>query len=315
MIDLHIHSNNSDGTDSVEEILKKAELRNLHYISITDHDNCDAYDVLKKIKVKELFSGKIITGIELKCAYKGRLIDVLGYNYNIRKMKKLLKIFYPEHSVLQEKYLKHFYHACEEMNLKLTPLKDLKWNKDKDWATILIYNEIKKYPENEAKCSKDLWESLDSFRYNYLYNKDTAFYIDKTQDYPSLEECISIIHNAKGKAFLAHLFIYNWIENKREFIEEIIQNYSLDGIECFYTKFSIQENRDIIDFCNENNLYKSGGSDYHGLNRPGIRIGIGYGNMQIPDYIIDDWNGKNKWFSRLFRKKYLMLGEGKYEFR
>ena len=50
MIDLHIHSNNSDGSDSVEEILKKAQELKLHYISITDHDNCDAYDVLKKIK-------------------------------------------------------------------------------------------------------------------------------------------------------------------------------------------------------------------------------------------------------------------------
>ena len=53
MIDLHIHSNNSDGSDKVEEILKKAEERSLHYISITDHDNCDAYDVLKKINVSK----------------------------------------------------------------------------------------------------------------------------------------------------------------------------------------------------------------------------------------------------------------------
>ena len=42
MIDLHIHSNNSDGSDSVEQILKKAEEQRLECISITDHDNCDA---------------------------------------------------------------------------------------------------------------------------------------------------------------------------------------------------------------------------------------------------------------------------------
>lgn len=308
MIDLHIHSNNSDGSDTVEEILKKAEERSLHYISITDHDNCDAYDVLKKINVSKFYSGNILNGIELKCAYKGRLIDVLGYNYNIRRMKKLLKIYYPEHAVLQEKYLKHFYIACEKMGLKLTPFEDLKWNKDKDWATILIYKEIKNHPENEEKCPKDMWESLDSFRYNYLYNKETDFYIDKTKDYPSLEECISIIHKAKGKAFIAHMYIYDWAKNKEEFINEIIDNYDIDGIECYYTKFSDDQINYVLNLCNEKNLYKSGGSDYHGTNRPGINLGVGYGNLQIPDYIVCDWN-KEKWYTRFFKRNKLALNE------
>lgn len=309
MIDLHIHSNNSDGADSVEEILKKAQQRKLHYISITDHDNCDAYDILKKVKVKDYYSGKIIKGIELKCAYKGRLIDVLGYNYNIKKMKRLLRIFYPEHSVVQEKYLKHFYEACEKMDLKLTPFEQLKWNKDKDWATIVIYKEIKKHPENEQKCPKDMWESLDGFRYNYLYNEATDFYIDKTKDYPNLEECISIIHEAKGKAFLAHVFIYDWVKDKEEFINEIIRNYRIDGIECYYTKFSNWQIQYISEVCSVNNLYMSGGSDYHGVNKPGIEMGLGYGNLQIPDYIIEDWNKQKKWFYKIFKKKTLMLAE------
>lgn len=309
MIDLHIHSNNSDGSDSVEEILQKAQQHNLHYISITDHDNCDAYDILKKTKVNKLYSGTIIKGIELKCAYKGKVIDVLGYNYNVRKMKKFLKIYYPEHGVLQEKYLKHFYLACEKMGLILTPFEDLNWDRNKDWATILIYNEIKSHPENKEKCPEKMWESLDSFRYNYLYNSETDFYVDKTTDYPSLEECISIIHKAKGKAFLAHMFIYDWAKNKVEFVNEIIENYDLDGIECYYTKFSNEQTQYISSLCDEKNLYKSGGSDYHGTKKIGINLGVGYGNLQIPDYIIDNWNAKKKWYSKFFRKNPLMLTE------
>lgn len=312
MIDLHIHSNNSDGSDSVEEILKKAQERKLHYISITDHDNCDAYDILKTIKVKNIYSGKIIKGIELKCAYKGKVIDVLGYNYNLRKMKKSLRKFYPEHAILQEKYLKHFYQACEKMDLKLTPYENLEWNKNKDWATILIYNEIKKHPENKEKCPQDLWESLDAFRYNYLYNPQTEFYIDKSQDYPSLEQCISIIHNAKGKAFLAHVFIYDWAIDKEEFIKDLICNYKFDGIECYYTKFAGWQTEYALEVCRQNGLYISGGTDTHGNNRPGIEMGLGYGNMQIPDYLITDWNKQNKWFYKLFKKKQMMLTDGLY---
>ena len=65
MIDLHIHTTNSDGTDSVEEILKKAEKLKLNYISISDHDTCKGYDELKNIDVESIYSGKIIPGIEL----------------------------------------------------------------------------------------------------------------------------------------------------------------------------------------------------------------------------------------------------------
>lgn len=309
MIDLHIHSDNSDGSDSVEEILKKAQKIGLNCISITDHNNCDAYDILKNLKVSELYGGKIIKGIELKCTYKGRIIDVLGYNYNVKKMKKMLGIYYPQHSILQEKYLNHFYSACEKMNLKLTPIQDLKWDKDKDWATILIYNEIKKYPENEEKCPKDMWKSLDSFRYNYLYNKKSDFYIDKTKDYPTLEECISIIHKAKGKAFIAHIYIYNWAQDKKKFINEMVDNYDIDGIECYYTKFSDEQINYVLKLCDEKELCKSGGCDYHGVNKPGISIGVGYGNLKIPDYIMDEWN-KEKWYEKIFRKRRVLLEAG-----
>lgn len=56
MIDLHIHTNCSDGTDTVEEVLKKAEKLKLKYISITDHDNCNSYKQIEK----GIFHGKII---------------------------------------------------------------------------------------------------------------------------------------------------------------------------------------------------------------------------------------------------------------
>ncbi len=66
MIDLHIHTTYSDGSDSPIEILKQAEKLKLKYISITDHDNCNAYKELQKIDVKKYYSGIIVPGIEIK---------------------------------------------------------------------------------------------------------------------------------------------------------------------------------------------------------------------------------------------------------
>ena len=60
MIDLHLHTKYSDGSDSVLELLEKAEKLKLEYISITDHDNVNAYKELENKEIRSKFSGKII---------------------------------------------------------------------------------------------------------------------------------------------------------------------------------------------------------------------------------------------------------------
>ena len=82
MIDLHMHTNNSDGSDSTQELIMKAESLKLNYISITDHDNCHAHEEIKEQNLDRLFSGKIITGIEIKCIYKKRTIEVYDARSN-----------------------------------------------------------------------------------------------------------------------------------------------------------------------------------------------------------------------------------------
>ena len=88
MIDIHTHTTYSDGSSSVEEILKEANSANINIFSITDHNTIDAYDEVKKLRY--LFSGNIISGVEITTTYKGETIEVLGYGFDLDKMKKLL---------------------------------------------------------------------------------------------------------------------------------------------------------------------------------------------------------------------------------
>ena len=76
MIDLHMHTTYSDGADTLIQVLEKAEKLKLQYISITDHDTCEAYKELEKLDVKKYYSGTIIRGVEIKCSYQKRLIEV-----------------------------------------------------------------------------------------------------------------------------------------------------------------------------------------------------------------------------------------------
>ena len=93
MVDLHIHTTCSDGTDEPVEILKKAEALGLTHISITDHCVVDAY--FKIEDAKKYYSGKIIKGTELECVWRGRLVELLGYGIDIVKMKEVLDGVYP----------------------------------------------------------------------------------------------------------------------------------------------------------------------------------------------------------------------------
>jgi len=86
MIDLHMHTKYSDGTDSVIEILQKAEAAGLELISITDHDDVSAYFELQNIDVKKYFSGEIIAGTELKTFYDGFILEILGYGINPQRI-------------------------------------------------------------------------------------------------------------------------------------------------------------------------------------------------------------------------------------
>lgn len=291
MIDLHIHTNNSDGSDSVIDVLKKAQKHELSYMSITDHESVNGHYELRNIDVKQYFSGKIIPGVELKNYYKDRVIDILAYNIDIDKFNEYLEKNYKNktHRMLETKNLKHLYKQAKAYGLTLDPIEEIKWDSDSDWGSVIVYNEIKKHPENEAKVPKDLWESFSNFKKDYVYNRNNMFFLDKKDDYPSPAETVKQVHLAGGVAFLAHVHEYKWVKDKIQYITELVEDSNLDGIECYYSNFTEEQIKELLEYCKKNHLYTSGGTDYHGTKRPSVEIGVGKGNLRIPDEIIKDW--------------------------
>ena len=291
MIDLHIHTTYSDGTDNVIEILKKAEELKLDYISITDHDKCLAYAELEKIDIKKYYSGKIIPGIEIKCAYQGRLIEVLGYYYNVDKMQAWINEYYKDkqRDKIQTKYFNILYEACIKLGLIMNPKEEIEWNPKNDWASFTIYQEFKKHKENKEKLPEDLWDDFTTFTKKYCGDLNSIFHIDKSQDYPSLQEAINVIKECDGLVFLPHVLIYKWAENKEIFIEKLLENKEIDGIECYHSKFDEEQIKYLLNLTEEKGLFRSGGSDYHGENKPNIKLAFGKDNLKIPTDIIKKW--------------------------
>lgn len=294
MIDMHIHTKHSDGTYSVKEVLERAEKLGLKYISITDHDRCSAYDELAKINVKDYYSGKVIPGVELKCLYNDRLIEILGYNYNKEELEAWMKEFYKNRrrEDTQTKYFNILYEGCMKLGLEMAPKEELVWNPERDWASVTIYYEIKKHDVNKNKLPEDFWEDFSTFTKKYCADINGPFYIDKTNDYPKLEEAIKAVKDAGGKAIMAHVFIYKWAEDKEEMIKDIHNNYKVDGFECHHSSFTEEQIEYMTNYCKKHNLLMSGGSDCHGDNKPDISIAFGRGNLNISEKIIENWVNK-----------------------
>lgn len=290
MIDIHMHTIYSDGDKTVEDVLKMCEERKLEYISITDHNNCGAY-YDETLKNNNIFSGTIIKGCELNAEFQNKAIEILAYNintdiimawrekyYSIDQIKSNTKKIYDRFlSILDKKGI-----IYNKENIR--PQKD-----EKEYIERPIWEEIVKHPENKDIIGEEYFNSLGIFFRKEITNPNSEYFLNRVGTFPKVKEVVDIIHQAGGKAFLAHPFEYKFNDTIK-FINDLMQEVELDGIECFHPSSADDDKKDIlVDYARKNNLYISGGSDYHGKLKPDIQIGLGRGNLSISKEFIEEW--------------------------
>ena len=286
MIDLHIHSQHSDGTDSVVEILEKAQKKNLEYISITDHNTCSAYQELKNIDVKKYYKGKIITGIELNTVVLDIPIEILGYDIDAEIMQKNLNGIYLTPNERNYLEIKRLYDKCLKSGIELGENFLTNYSPEK-YASQYLHYVLTQNEKNKRLVDDEAWnDSLALYR-KYMSEPNSAFFVDMNDVLPSLEKTIELIRQANGKVFLPHIFEYK--HNAKKVLKHILENYKIDGLECYYSTFTDEQTKKLSRMCKARKMLISGGSDYHGLNEPNIEMGIGKGNLQIKKSVISNW--------------------------
>lgn len=284
MIDLHIHTNSSDGSDEPLDILIKSQKADLKYISITDHDSTGAYKKLKDIKINNYFDGKIIPGCEFSAIHKGKPIEVLGYGIDLDEIASLGIVSDEKFFERENAYLKEMMSICKNLNIRFS--NDLSIKGKKYFATQIMHADLRKYPENKKHFTKEVWESLNAFYRTCVNNSDNPFFLNQTKDYLSASETAKFIKKSGGKAFLAHLYGY-LVDDYEEFLNSIISLNALDGIECYHSLHSIDKTNYLLNYCNKHGLYTCGGSDYHGRLKPKVKLGESIPNVKIPCKILE----------------------------
>lgn len=286
MIDLHIHSIYSDGTDSVIELLKKAQNKKLTYISITDHNTCSAYEKIKEIDLKKYYSGKIISGIELNTTVLGIPIEVLGYDVDTELMQKNLKGIYLTSKERNYLELERLFKKCIQAGIELNEDFVINYSSEK-YVSEYLHEVLTRNEKNRKLIDDEAWnDSLALYR-KYMSDPNSIFFVDMNDVLPNFEKVTELVKKSRGKLFLPHIFEYK--HNANKILRYIIEKYQIDGIECYYPSFTKHQTQQLLNLCMRKNFFISGGSDYHGLNSPGIEMGIGKGNLRIAESILLDW--------------------------
>lgn len=247
-------------------------------------------------KLRNIFSGKILVGSELKTTYDKINIEILAYGIDFKK----INIVKENKEQVQKEAMEHFKKVGKALGLKfnenIIPIPE---DNSKQFAgdvfseEVLRYNEnkeiIKKVGEFYHRSSMGKEKNGGPFYRVHESNPNSPFYFDTSKYYRNVNDLINDIHDAGGLAFLAHGFEYMF-EDKEKAIEEILSTTEIDGAECEYPSFSIKQTQYLKNLCKKYNKFMSGGSDYHALNKPNISMGTGINNnLKIDKSIIEDW--------------------------
>lgn len=315
--DSHNHTRGSDGRQRTFRAMLRAYNKGINVMAITDHDRVrgfrnleeDMYSVMGTIKedksydpskVLEMLENiKILKGTELITSYKGVIIEVLGYNFDIEKME--VEIENLKATIKEKPYealYKGFNKIIDERGLTFDKLVlDEAYEKikteGKGGVVGPFFNELVKHEENknllkymDENGEEKEADSLKLFINKHLYNKESSLFVDMSNTRPSYKDTIDAIHRAGGQAFLAHAGRYKDKMPVEEYIDDMI-NEGLDGLEVYYPDHSYEFREFLLEKVREHGIKASGGSDDHHAKKEGEQYETG--RVAVPDIPETRW--------------------------
>lgn len=286
-IDLHIHTNVSDGALTPKEVIDEAVKNNVSIIAISDHDTIDAYndELFLYAKSKNI---QLINAVEISTKIEKAGIHVLGYNFDMDSQDfrdSLYKLRNARHI-----YLHDVAKKLIELGYKINvdKLDEIEAVTKAHIALDIINNE-----ENEKKLLAEFGHIPNKGEFiETIMNENCPAYVRKKTCTP--KEAAEIIRKAGGKVVLAHPVAYIHEDNLTDDdIQNIVDEMKTDGIEAYYlyvdrNNQKFDESEKWNNFAKRNNLFVTIGSDFH--NKDGIHPEIGFPNdeIELNENVVDE---------------------------
>ncbi len=272
LTDLHTHSTASDGTFSPSEVAELAKDAGLASVALTDHDTTDGLDEF--MEAGKRLGIETIPGIELAAGYKNTELHIVGLfiDYNSSTLKESMEFIVNERNERNKKMIK----ALSRIGIEIS-LRELEENAGGNIITRAHYANV-------------------MVNRGYVKNKEEAFdryissgrpgYVKRETLTP--KTCIEVIRKSGGIPVLAHATLYGYGYLEIHNLVGELKGYGLMAMETIYSTYTPRQSEELRKICEYYKLMKSGGSDFHGLNKPDIKIGTGRGALKIPQSFADE---------------------------
>jgi len=290
MIDLHVHSTFSDGSLTPEQLVARARDVGLSAMALTDHDCAGGIDsfmaACRQAKPAAVKNGDTqaaggrgheligIPGIEISADVSHGTMHVLAYFID---------------------------HKNSELDGKLTLIREGRRIRNEyilrrlnDLGFRLTLDDVSAFAGEDTVGRPHFAQALTAR--GYVASKKAAFdlylakgkpaYVDRFRLSP--EESIAVIRKAGGVPVLSHPFTLELSKDDLREYAAKLKGAGLEGIEAYYPEHSPSQQREYLDLARDLNIVATGGSDFHGEINPAIRLGKGFGSLNIPDCIVEE---------------------------
>ena len=272
-IDLHTHTCKSDGSYTPTELVDYAIEKNLAAVAITDHDSIEGLDEAvahaAALRERGLPSVEMIPGIEFSTKYEKQDVHIVGLyiSYEREAFQSALGSFVDSRVSRNRKMCENLQGAGIDITYEklLAMYPDAVITRAHYASYLLEHGYVKSRQDAFARYLGD----------------HTKYFVPREKVTPS--QAVDLILKADGVPILAHPPLCHMGNDRLDTLVSSLKADGLMGIEVFYSTYSNQDVRDMQRLAAKYNLLVSGGSDFHGANKPGLDLGCGYGKLYIPE--------------------------------
>ena len=273
-IDLHVHSNYSDGKHSLQFIANKAKENNVGVIAFAEHYNMSSFFPFRRIVGREI---EVLPAIEMSASLaafglsKNHVCHIVAY-FPSTQICSILDYY----ELSRDKCVRRTLKRLKNEGISLSYTDVVKYARDK--------NSIGRF-DIAIALSKLGHAATPSKAYSKFLNLNSPIYVDREK--MQVEALIKSILMCKGLPVLAHPRTLKLNHSDfKEFIKNL-KSYGLVGMEVYNPHNKPEHIQFFSDVCDEYDLLKTVGSDYHGRKNEEVEIGLGIdGNLKIDDYSI-----------------------------
>ena len=272
MIDLHTHSTASDGSLTPAQLVQAADRIGLSAVALTDHDTTAG--ISEFVNAAEHADVTAVTGVELAASWYGASLHIIGLFIDVADARL-------------QRLLAEIRGFREQRNVRiLERLAELGKPVDTDLVRELAGDEVTGRPHIAAALVQSGHCASSKEAFSELIGKSQPAYFRRHLPLPGTT--IAAIHTAGGVAVWAHpVGMRELPQGRLRHITRKLKECGLDGVETYYSEYSAGQQDQVARLSREYDLLPCGGSDFHGVHTPEVRLGVGKGNLAIPDSLVE----------------------------